>query len=108
MFFLMQPPAGGQSTIWDILTPFIIVFFIMWLLVIRPQRKEQKKREEMLLALKKGDRVVTNAGIIGKVVKIKEEKVEIKVDESNDTKITFLRSAILNVVEDKEKEDEKK
>ena len=107
MFFLMQPP-GGQSNIWDILTPFIIVFFIMWLLVIRPQRKEQKKREEMLLTLKKGDRVITNAGIIGKVVKIKEEKVEIKVDESNDTKITFLRSAILNVMEEKEKEEEKK
>lgn len=104
MFFLMQPPNGGQSNIWDILAPFIIVFFIMWLLVIRPQRKEQKKREDMLKALKKGDRVVTNAGIIGKVVRIREEKVEIKVDESSDIKITFLRSAILNVMEEKEEE----
>jgi len=107
MFFLMQTAQGGQS-IWDILAPFIIVFFIMWLLVIRPQRKEQKQRDEMLKALKKGDKVVTSSGIIGKVFKIKDDRVDIKVDESNDTKITFLRSAIVNVLEQKEQKEEEK
>lgn len=105
MFFLMQNPSG-QSTIWDILTPFIIVFFIMWLLVIRPQRKEQKRREEMLKNMKKGDRVVTSSGILGKVTKIKEDRIEVKVDESTDSKITFLRSAIVSVVEKEDKVEE--
>ncbi len=107
-FFLMGPTAEGQSPFsWsEFLMPFILVFFIMWLFLIRPQRKEQKKREEMLSSMRKGDTVVTNGGIVGKVVKLKEDRIEIKVDESHDIKMTFLRSAVLNVIAKDEKEPE--
>lgn len=100
---LMATPEGGQPNLLDFLTPFFIVFFIMWLLVIRPQRKEQKNRQLMLDNLKKGDRVITTGGIVGTVMKIKEDKVELKVNESANTKITFLRSAVARVIEAKNK-----
>lgn len=108
-FFLMGPPQGEgqpQFSWFDFLMPFFLVFFIMWLLVIRPQRKEQRKREDMLSNLKKGDTVVTNGGVLGKVVKIKEDRVEVKVDEAHDVKMTFLRSAIISVISKEEKESE--
>jgi preprotein translocase subunit YajC len=78
----------------------------MWLFLIRPQRKEQKRREQMMHNLKKGDLILTSGGIVGKVVKFKEDRVEVKVDESHDTKVTFLRSAIVSVLTKEEKEAE--
>lgn len=103
-FYLMtHPNAQGQANPFQLLVPFIVVFGIMWLLVIRPQKKEQNKRKLMLEALKKGDKIITNGGIVGKVMKIKDEYVEIKVDESSNAKITLLRTAILKVVVDEKK-----
>lgn len=103
-FFLMGGPGQGSEGL-SFLIPFVMVFFIMWLLVMRPMKKERKQREEMLKNLKKGDKVATNGGIIGKITKMKNEEIELKVDESNNTKITFLRSAIINVLE---QQDDKK
>lgn len=87
-----------ESGILSALPLFFMIFFIMWFIVIRPQRKEQKERQKMLEALKKGDQVVTHGGIVGKVVRIKDDRIEIKVDESNNTKIHFLRSAVLSIL----------
>ena len=96
-FFLMANPKGGPTNIFDLMVPFLLVFFIMGLFVWLPGRKEQKAREAMLKGLRKGDEIITHGGIMGKVTKIKGDYVEIKVDESNNTKITFLRSAVMRV-----------
>ena len=103
MYFLLMGGGNAQGNPIEFFIPFLVVFFIMWLLVMRPMRKEKKQREEMLKNLKKGDRVVTNGGIIGKITKIKEDRVELKVDESNNTKITFLRSAVISLIEETNK-----
>ena len=80
------------------LTPLIMmvgVFALMWFLMIRPQRKEEKKRKEMLAALKKGDAVVTNGGILGSIANIKEDTVVLKVGDG--TRLEVLRSAVTAV-----------
>lgn len=107
-FFLMSSPTEqGQTGILQLLFPFVAVFFIMWLIVIRPYRKEQRERMQMLQNVKKGDIVVTTGGIIGKVVKVKDDRIEIKVDESTGTKIYFLKSAIISISASKESRDSK-
>ena len=98
MYLLFIAQQQGPVRMFD-MWPLFVIFLILWFMIIRPQRKEQKKREEMLRNIKKGDKIVTNGGIIGKIVKIKDKDfIEVKVDESNNTKLTFLRSAVINVL----------
>ena len=81
-------------------------FFIIMLLVlgsmilfsIMGQRRDRKKREAMIGAIKKHDRVQTIGGVIGSVVEVKPDYVILKVDESSNTRITFARSAIQQVL----------
>jgi preprotein translocase subunit YajC len=76
--------------------PFIFLFLILYLLIIRPQQKRQKEHQRLLEALKTGDMVITNGGIIGKITNIKRDKdtVILKIDDSNNTKIEIKRIAI--------------
>ncbi len=74
------------------LVPLILIFGIFYFLVIRPQQKKQKLHEQFLKDLKRGDMVVTNAGIIGTVKTLSDRFVTVEVDEGVTLKI--LRSAI--------------
>ncbi len=67
--------------------PLILLFVIFYFLIIRPQQKQQKAHKAMLEGLKKGDRIVTNGGLIAEVVKAEEEYFKIKL---NDTTIVRL------------------
>lgn len=68
--------------------PLIVMFVIFYFLLIRPQQKKSKEHREMLGSLKKGDRVVTNGGIHGRITGLDEatltieiaEKVRVKLD----------------------------
>ncbi|MDX1647757.1 MAG: preprotein translocase subunit YajC, partial [Longimicrobiales bacterium] len=63
---LVVPREGGNSgTIF--LVQMLLIFGIFYFLLLRPQAKERQKHEEMLSKLEKGDEIVTNGGIIGKV-----------------------------------------
>ena len=53
--------------------PLILIFAIMYFLMIRPQQKRVKQHREMVAALKKGDQVITQGGIIGKVVSVRDD-----------------------------------
>ncbi|MBX7057799.1 MAG: preprotein translocase subunit YajC [Leptospirales bacterium] len=96
-----QAPAPGSQSPFGFGDPFFFVvigglFLFMWLFVMRPQRKEEKRKKEMLSLLKKGDRVVTTAGILGSVANVKDETVTLNVGDG--ARIEFLRSAISSVV----------
>jgi preprotein translocase subunit YajC len=91
----------------DSFGPFImmiVIFGMMWLLMIRPQRREEKRKKEMLAALKKGDSVITSAGIIGTVANIKDDSVLLNIGDG--VRVEFLRSAI-SVVRDGSKQETK-
>ncbi len=90
-------PASGSASIVPTLITFGLVFAIFYFLIIRPQNKKQKETRQMLSALKKGDRVVTIGGIHGSIQSIKDDTITLKIDTN--TKMTFSRSAISNVVE---------
>jgi preprotein translocase subunit YajC len=102
------PPAGGLGGmgIFPLIFMLLIVFYLM---VLRPQKKEQKKRLELLNNLKKNDRVVTIGGIYGTVMNAKRESDEVilKIDETNDTKIRVIYSAIARVITDDSSDESK-
>lgn len=86
-------PAGGD--ILNMILPFVMVFAIIYFLVIRPQNKRQKQHQEMLAALRRGDIIVTQGGIIGKVAKIDGDEVQLDVAEN--TRITIVKGMIISV-----------
>lgn len=91
----LQAPAGGRTG--TVLLIYMVAFgMIMWFLIIRPQRKVQQRHQEMLKALKKGDEVVTDGGIIGQVVHLAEDRVTVKTAEN--TRLIVVRSKIARVV----------
>ena len=77
------PQGGGLQ-----LVIMVAIFFgIMYFMIIRPQQKKAKEHNEMLSALSKGDEVVTSGGILGKVVKIGDNFIEIKISDNANIKV---------------------
>ena len=74
--------------------PIVLIFVVMYLMLFRGPRKKQKQHKQMVQTLKKNDRIRTIGGIIGTVVDVKDDEITLKVDESNNTKIKILPSAI--------------
>jgi preprotein translocase subunit YajC len=64
------------------LFPLIILFVLFYLLIIMPQRRQQKEHQRMVDALQKGDQVVTNGGLIGEIVGLKEDQLLLKTGQS--------------------------
>jgi preprotein translocase subunit YajC len=98
-----QAPSGSApGSSMGLLLPGLLVFMVVFMFVSsRSARKnEQKRRDEMLNALSKNDRVLTQGGIIGTIVSIKDNEIVLKVDESTNTKMTFIKDAIRQVVKD--------
>ena len=73
---------------------YVLIFAIIYFVMIRPQARKQKEHNQMLDNLKKGDRVVTNRGIVGVIKNIKgKDKNILEIDSSN-TKLEVLRTHI--------------
>ncbi|AXI41918.1 preprotein translocase subunit YajC [Sulfitobacter sp. SK011] len=77
--------------------PLILIFGIMYFLLIRPQQKKVKQHQAMVAALRRGDQVVTQGGMIGKVVKVKDDG-EIEVEIADGVKVRIVQSTIATVV----------
>jgi len=69
-------PVAVVSPITQLIITFGPVVLFFWLLIWRPQQKQRKKHDEALRALKRGDEIVTNGGIVGEVIHIKESSKE--------------------------------
>jgi len=75
----------GSASLVSSVLPLVALFAIFYFLVIRPQQNQAKKHKEMLSALKKGDKVVTNGGLIGEVVKAEEDSIKLKLNDEGVT-----------------------
>jgi preprotein translocase subunit YajC len=82
------PPGGPLA---QFMLPVLIIG-VMYLLVLRPQSKKAKLQQQMLAQLKRGDDVVTNGGLIGRISGIKDEEVTLQVQEG--VRLRILRSSI--------------
>lgn len=71
-----------------LLLPFVLVFAIFYFLIIMPQRKKQKQLMERVENLRSGDRIITTAGIFGKVVSVQKDRIELKIAANTNIEIT--------------------
>ena len=77
--------------------PIILIFGIMYFLLIRPQQKKVKEHKAMVAALRRGDQVITQGGLVGKVTKVKEDD-EIEVEIATGVKVRVIKTTVVNVL----------
>lgn len=78
--------------------PLVLILLVFYFLIFNAKRKQDKQRQQMLSELKKNDRIQTIGGILGTVVSADDKEVLVKVDETSNTKLKFVRSAIHKVM----------
>ena len=92
-----RPPQSQWTQLIFIALIFVVLYFVMF----RGPKKKQQQQQQMIKSLKKNDRVQTVGGILGTVLEVSDNEITLKVDESNNTKIKVLPSAISRVIEQK-------
>ncbi len=78
------------------LAPFGIILVIMYFLILRPQQQRAKQHEDMVKNIRRGDTVVTNGGLIGKVTKATDDS-ELEIEIAANVRVRQSRSAIAEV-----------
>jgi preprotein translocase subunit YajC len=86
--------GGGGIMMW---LPLVLIFVIFYFLLIMPQQKRQKKWQQMLNELKTGDRVVTQGGIVGTIVALKDTSVHLRVPPDN-LRLEVSKNAVVSVM----------
>lgn len=90
--------AGGAGGAFASFIPLILIFAIMYFLLIRPQQKKLKEHQKMVEGLRRGDQVVTQGGLVGKVTRVKEGENEIEVEIAEGVKVRVIRTTIAQVL----------
>jgi preprotein translocase subunit YajC len=93
---MAQAPAQGSRTLMVMMIYLVGFGLIFWFLILRPQRRVQQRHVDMVAALKKGDEVMTEGGIIGNVVHLAEDRITIKTAEN--TRLVVARPKIARVM----------
>jgi preprotein translocase subunit YajC len=91
-----RPPLVDMLT--SPMIPILLVMVVFIWMSTRSRRRQERQKREMISAMKRGDRVQTIGGILGNVVEARDDRILLKVDEGNNTKIWFARSAIHRVL----------
>jgi len=100
-----QAPAGATAiALLAQFIPLILMFVVLYLLIIVPQRRREKQFREMINSLIVGDEIVTNAGIIGKIVNIKDDILTIEVGADR-VKLRIYKWAVKEVLKKAEPKD---
>lgn len=86
--------SGGSAVMW---LPLVLIFVIFYFLLIMPQQKRQKKWQQMLNELKTGDRVVTQGGIVGTIVALRDTSLHLRVPPDN-LRLEVSKSAVVSVM----------
>ena len=102
MFFVTPAYAevsatGGAASAITSFVPLILIFGIMYFLLIRPQQKKLKDQKAMVEALRRGDQVLTQGGILGKVVKVGDDG-NLDVEIAEGVKVKMPRAAVVQVI----------
>ena len=92
----MAAAPQGQGDPLVSFLPLVLIFVVFYFLLIRPQNKRAKEHKAMVEALGKGDEVVTNGGLLGKITKVGDNFVEL--DVSDGIKVKVQRQSVANLM----------
>ncbi len=102
MFFISDalaeaaPAAAQQPSIITTFLPLILIFGVMYFLLIRPQVKRQKELKKLVESIEKGDEIITNGGLLGRVVKVTDAFLIVEVADG--MTIVVQRGAVSSVM----------
>ena len=97
--FMTPAPGSNSSAMTGLLVQIVAIFAIFYFIVIRPQQKQRKSQEQSLLALKKGDEIVTTGGIVAHVIHLQTQTKDGAAVPSLDDLITIKSGESRLVVE---------
>lgn len=89
-------PAAGADAGFMSLIPLVLIFIIFYFLLLRPQIKRAKDHKKMVESLAKGDEVVTNGGLLGKVTHLGESFMVVEIAQGVEVKVQ--KSAVSSLV----------
>ena len=95
--FAQAAGGAGAGSAFASFLPLVLIFGIMYFLLIRPQQKKAKEMRAMVDALRRGDQVLTQGGIIGKVSKVNDDGV-LEVEIADGVKVKVLKHTIAQVM----------
>lgn len=88
--------AGDTNSMLMSLLPFGMIFVIMYFLILRPQQRKAKEHANLVKNIRRGDTVVTNGGLVGKVTKVVDDE-QIEIEVSDGVRIRQMRQMIAGV-----------
>lgn len=95
----------AENSMLTSLLPLVVLFAIFYFLVIRPQQKQQKEHRNMLANLQKGDKIVTNGGLVCEVIKPEDDFIKVKLND--DVIVRIDRNFVAKKIDKIESSDEK-
>jgi len=90
-----QPQGGSPFASISALAPLVLMFVVFYFLLIRPQQKQKREKSQMLANLKKGDKVISQGGILGTVVGLTDNVVTLKI--ADQVRVECLRSSVVGL-----------
>lgn len=92
---------SAQPGAFQMVLPFVLIFGIMYFLMIRPQQKKMKEHQKMVDSIQRGDEVVTNSGMFGKVVGVTDTVLTLEI--ADNVKVRMVRGHVAKVVKGENK-----
>lgn len=89
--------GSGAGSAFSAFIPIILIFVVFYFLLIRPQQKRMKDHQAMLNAVRRGDKVVTNGGIVGTVTKVLTDERELQIEIAENVRIRVKQDMLSSV-----------
>lgn len=90
--------SAKQPSLFSSLAPLLLIFAVFYFFIIRPQQTKLQAHRDLLGSLKKGDKVVTNGGIIGSVIKVDDVKNLLSVEIADQVHVKIRKDAVTEVL----------
>ena len=92
---VLAATGGGASSMFVNIFPLILIFIVFYFFLIRPQQKRAKEHEAKINAVQKNDEVVTGGGLMGKVIKVADDYVEVEI--APNVRVKAVKTTLTNV-----------
>ena len=94
--FAYAQAAAQQPSMLASFIPLILIFLIFYFLLIRPQQKKQKEHKVLLDSIQRGDEILSSGGILGKVIKVDNDKLTVEIAKG--VNVIIIRSTVADVI----------